>query len=103
MATHAYEGTYTKPSNMSVLMTRGDTAIYPPDGFAYRPWHTPGALCALRLLHAEAAAALIPGSVRTWHAARVIQRWARTCLYDTRFKKGRSHALGLWRQMEEGE
>ena len=86
---------------MPELMTRRE-AIYPPDGFDYRPWHTPGALCALRLLHAEAAAALIPGCVRTWHAARVIQRWARMCMYDTRFKKGRRHAWGLWRQMEEG-
>ena len=98
---HAFEGTYTRLSNMPELMTRGE-AIYPPDGFDYRPWHTPGALCAMRLLHAEAAAALIPGCVRTWHAARVIQRWARMCMYDTRFKKGRRHAWGLWRQMEEG-
>jgi hypothetical protein len=101
-ATRSIECTHTKLPEGVELMTREDTAMYPPDAFDDRLWRTPDELCALRLLHTEAAAALLPGCLRAWRAARVIQRWARMCLYDTRFKKGRRHALGLWRQMEEG-
>jgi len=36
---------------------------------------------------------------RLMHAVRIIQRWARTCLYDTRYKKGRKHAMGLWEEL----
>ena len=33
------------------------------------------------------------------HAAHVIQRWARCCLYDPQFKKGRRHVMQLFDDM----
>ena len=101
-ATRAFECTHTKLPGGDQMTTREDTALYPPAAFHERLWRTPDALRALRLLHAEAAAALLPGCFRTWRAARVIQRWARMCLYDTRFRKGRRHAHELWRQLQDG-